>query len=107
MTFLEKLDYLLLQKGLNKHTFSQLSDIPYTTIDGWYKKGYDGAKLSTIKKIAKFFNVTLDYLMLDEIVDISYKVEKSPVSICEIGDSHVFHKKTPPSRGIIIPRLNP
>ncbi len=72
MDFLEKLDLLMQEKGLNKNTLSQFSDIPYTTIDGWYKRGYAGAKLSTIRKLADYFNTTLDYLMRDEITDKNY-----------------------------------
>lgn len=72
MNFLEKLDLLMQNKGLNRHTLSQQSGIPYTTIDGWYKKGYQKAKLSTVQKLCDFFSVTLDYLMRDEVVDPQY-----------------------------------
>lgn len=61
MDFLEKLNQLMKKNNLNKSTLSKSSGIPYTTIDGWYKKGYDGLKLSTLKKLSNFFNTTLDY----------------------------------------------
>ena len=61
MTFLNKLDYLLDKNKMNKNMLSKACDIPYTTIDGWYKKGYDGVKLSTLRKLSKYFNVPLDY----------------------------------------------
>lgn len=61
MNFLEKLDFLMSKKKLNKSTLSRACGIPYTTIDGWYKKGYDGLKLSSLKKLSAFFNVSLDY----------------------------------------------
>lgn len=38
MNFLEKLDFLMEKYGLNKRTLALKSDIPYTTIDAWYKK---------------------------------------------------------------------
>lgn len=66
MTFLDKLDWLMETHGLNKRTFSLKSGIPYTTVDGFYKKGYENAKVSTLKKIAATFNVTLDFLVCDE-----------------------------------------
>lgn len=66
MTFLEKLDWLMSEHGMNKRTFALASGIPYTTIDGFWKKGYENAKISTLKKIAKFFNVSLDFLIFDE-----------------------------------------
>ena len=50
MNFLEKLDFLMEKYELNKRTLSQKSDIPYTTIDAWYKKGYEGLKLTTLRK---------------------------------------------------------
>lgn len=46
---------------LNKSTLSKACNIPYTTIDGWYKKGYEGLKLSTLRKLANFFGTTLDF----------------------------------------------
>lgn len=72
MNFLEKLDYLMSRYSLNKSTLSQNSDIPYTTIDGWYKKGYEGLKLTTLRKLAEYFNTTLDYWVVDEITDPNY-----------------------------------
>ena len=72
MTFLDKLDYLMEQHGLNKNSLSRESGIPYTTIDGWYKKGYEAAKISSLKKLCAFFDVSLDYLVMDEITDPKY-----------------------------------
>lgn len=61
MNFLEKLDLMMTTHNLNKNTLSKKCSIPYTTIDGWYKKGYAGLKLSTLKKLSSFFQVPLDY----------------------------------------------
>lgn len=61
--FLNILEGLMSERGLNKHSFSQQSKIPYKTIDNFWKKGCDNIKLSTLKKIADFFGVTLDYLI--------------------------------------------
>ena len=65
MTFLEKLDYLMAREKLNKHTLAQQSGIPYTTIVGFYERGYGNTKLSTVQKLCEFFDVSLDYLMRD------------------------------------------
>jgi len=72
MNFLEKLDFLMDRYSLNKRTLSINSDIPYTTIDNWYKRGYEGLKLPTLRKLAEYFNTTLDYWILDEITDPNY-----------------------------------
>lgn len=81
MNFLDKLDYLMDQNNLNKHSLSKISGIPYTTIDAFYKKGYDNAKLSTLKKLANQFSTTIDYLMRDEITDIFYGMHKNALPI--------------------------
>ncbi len=72
MNFLEKLDFLMNKYSLNKRTLSINSDIPYTTIDNWYKRGYEGLKLPTLRKLAAYFNTSLDYWILDEITDPNY-----------------------------------
>lgn len=72
MNFLDKLNNLMDERGLNRNTLSVRSGIPYTTIDSFYKKGFENAKLSTIQKLADFFDTTLDYLMRDEISDPSF-----------------------------------
>ncbi|WP_050698698.1 helix-turn-helix domain-containing protein [Anaeromassilibacillus senegalensis] len=77
MNFLEKLDNLIAEKGINKSVLSKESGIPYTTIDAFYKKGYQNAKLPTIQKLCEYFDVTLDYLVRDDVNDYHYgKQEK-------------------------------
>ena len=65
MNFIDKLNEEMKRLGLNKSRLSQISGVPYTTIDGFYKKGYENAKISTIKKIAAALDVSLDYLIDD------------------------------------------
>lgn len=72
MDFLQKLNFMMKRKSLNKRTLSQDSGIPYTTIDGWYKKGYDGMKISTLRMLAGYFETTLDFWFQDDITDPNY-----------------------------------
>lgn len=72
MNILDKLDLLMQERGLNKRTLSQSCGIPYTTIIGLYKKGYEGARMSTVRGLAHFFGVSTDYLITDEITDPHY-----------------------------------
>ena len=65
MSFTEKLDMLMAERRINKSILSREADIPYTTIDGYYKKGSDNIKLSTLKKLAAYFHCSLDYLVDD------------------------------------------
>lgn len=53
MSFTDRLEYLMKKNGIkNKSELARVSDIPYTTIDGFYKKGSDNIKLSTLRKLA-------------------------------------------------------
>lgn len=72
MDFLQKLDFMMKKYSLNKRTLSQNSGIPYTTIDGWYKKGYEGMKISTLRILASYFNTVLDFWIQDNITDPNY-----------------------------------
>ena len=98
MNFLEKLNSLMKSKGLNKNTLSQSSGIPYTTIDGWYKKGFANAKLSTIQKLADFLGVSLDYLIRDNITDINYG-KLSEFSMLSSEITHIKKYRTLDSHG--------
>ena len=69
--FLSTLEKLMNERGLNKHSFSLQSGIPYKTIDNFWKKGYDNVKLGTLRKIAAFFGVSLDYLIWGEEREIT------------------------------------
>ena len=64
--FLENLDKLMSDNGLNKRQLSLKSGVPYTTIVGFYEKGYEKTKLSTLRALANYFHVTLDYLVYGE-----------------------------------------
>lgn len=66
MDFLNKLDWLMKRDGLNRSTLAQKSGVPYTTIVGLFERGADNARLSTLDKLCKCFNVPLDYLAYDE-----------------------------------------
>ncbi len=75
MDFLEKLNYLMEKNHLNKSTLSKSCNIPYTTIDGWYKKGYEGLKLTTLRKLAEYFGTSLDY-WASEGIDATVQISK-------------------------------
>lgn len=69
MDFLEKLNFLMSTHNLNKSTLSKACNIPYTTIDGWYKRGYEGLKLPTLKKLSNYFGISLDYWANDNLTE--------------------------------------
>lgn len=67
MGLTDKLDMLMNERRINKADLARESGIPYTTIDGFYKKGSENAKLSTLKKLCSYFGCTLDYLADDNV----------------------------------------
>ena len=74
--FLQILDKLKSEHKINNRKLSIGSGIPYSTIDGFYKVGYDNIKLSTLLKLANYFNVSLDYLINgDEVILNSHEKE--------------------------------
>ena len=88
MDFLEKLNYLMKKNNLNKSTLSKACNIPYTTIDGWYKKGYEGLKLTTLRKLADFFGTSLDYWAMDDN-EITIEKEEILKRIERMSDTEV------------------
>lgn len=62
MSVVERLTAYMNTHGYRKSDIARLSDIPYTTIDGLFKKGDENIKLSTLKKLAKLIGCTLDEL---------------------------------------------
>ncbi|MEF3309109.1 S24 family peptidase [Paenibacillus sp. GYB004] len=63
---LQKIDMLMRREGISsKLELSKKADIPYTTIDGMYKKGTENTKRSTLFKLANFFGCSLDFLIDD------------------------------------------
>ena len=68
----DKLDILIKEKGINKSELSRDSEIPYTTIINFYKKGTNNVKLSTLKKLANYFNCSLDFIADDNVTDRCY-----------------------------------
>ena len=68
MGLTDKLDLLMKNKNINKAELARASGVPYTTIDGFYKKGTENAKLSTLKKLCTYFECSLDFLADDSVL---------------------------------------
>lgn len=65
--FPDRLDLLMQERGLNKHSLSEKSGVPYSTIDNFRKKGWVNAKLETLRKLAVFFECSIDHLLYGDI----------------------------------------
>ena len=53
--FIERVKALMEERGINKHELAVGSGIPYTTVDGWFKKGSDNVRLGTLLRLAEYF----------------------------------------------------
>jgi repressor LexA len=67
MNFTDKLDMLMNEMGISRMGVAKGSGVPYTTIVNFYEKGTENIKLSTLRKLADFFNVSLDFLVDDDM----------------------------------------
>ena len=83
MGLTDKLDLLMKERNINKAELARESGVPYTTIDGFYKKGAENAKLSTLKKLCAYFGCSLDFLADDT-------VKEEPTTIAAHFDGSEF-----------------
>ena len=63
MNIAERLEQLMQNKGINRRQLSLGANIPYTTLDGISKRSCDNVKLTTLVKLADYFEISLDYLV--------------------------------------------
>lgn len=64
MELLRNIEKLMETNGIKtKADFAKAADLPYTTVDGFWKKGTENIKLKTLKKVAFALNCTLDELI--------------------------------------------
>lgn len=90
MTLLEKIDFLMKKYGMNKRQLSLRSNVPYTTIDGLYKVGYENMRLPTFMKLCDFFNVTMDSMAYDDR-EIEYRVDAESDFNKKLVEAYLTH----------------
>jgi hypothetical protein len=64
MEMIDRIVELMQTHKDNKATLARNAGLPYTTVDGLFKRGCENAYISTAKKISEYYGVTLDYLIL-------------------------------------------
>lgn len=89
MNFLEKLDMLMQHKGYKKSDLAKVSGIPYTTIDAWYKKGFDGVRLSSLRKLSDCLGVSLGFWIDGDDSEDEIEAKKEPPAPEGAEDGHV------------------
>lgn len=70
MLLTDKLNELMKQRKISRMELAKESGVPYTTIVNFYEKGTDNVKLSTLRKLAAYFECSLDYLADDEVKEL-------------------------------------
>ena len=63
MNIAERIDQLMETKNITRGRLAKESGVPYTTLDGIKKRNCDNVKLSTLIKLADYFEISLDYLV--------------------------------------------
>lgn len=51
----------------NLHSLSEQSQVPYTTLKGFYNRGTDNVQLSTLEKLSEFFEISIDKLTRSQL----------------------------------------
>ena len=92
MGMIEKLELLMNEHGLSKAELSRQARIPYTTIDGFWKRGTDNLQRSSLLKLAKCFNCTLDYLA-DDAIDINNELFKNHSLFLQATSTYSPHEQ--------------
>lgn len=75
MNFLENLEHLLKYNNMKKSDLAKSIGITQPTINAWYSKGYENVSLSTLIKISKLFNISLEELVNGEIKTIYFSTD--------------------------------
>jgi transcriptional regulator with XRE-family HTH domain len=65
MTFCEKVLQEMKKRGIKKSELAHEIDVPYTTLDSMLKRNTENINLSIVYKIARYLNVSVDYLIFD------------------------------------------
>lgn len=62
------------ENSITRMGLSKESGVPYTTIVNFYEKGSENIKLSTLRRLSDYFEVSLDFLVDDEEINRSTSI---------------------------------
>lgn len=80
--FADRLKQLRIKKGLTQVEFAKKFNISSGTIAMW-ETGKRTPDVETLKKIANFFDVTLDYLLFDNLETDNSKIDNVYLSLAK------------------------
>ena len=62
MNLLDRLDMLMVAKGINKKQLAKDLNLTASTVYSWWSQGYEGITLPKLRKLCDYFGCTLDWL---------------------------------------------
>ncbi len=85
---LSNLEYLMAKNNLTKSSLAKLLELSNSTVYSWWSRGTDNISISTLIKLSRLFNTTMDKLILgSEPLEISEELisnSKDTEAITEI-----------------------
>lgn len=69
MTLCEKITVEMEARGIKKSELAESIGVPYTTLDSMLRRNSDNIRISVLYKIARYFGVSVYYLIFDYIFD--------------------------------------
>lgn len=84
MLFYDKIDYLCRVNKINRKQMCEGIELSYNTYNSMLRRKSTNITLDVIEKIANFFNVSVDYLVRDEINDPNFKQAETPTPVLEM-----------------------
>lgn len=63
MRLLENLTYLMKEKNINRTELAKNIGIAPSTVNSWYNRNCDNISLSTLIKLSKYFNISMEELI--------------------------------------------
>lgn len=104
MDMLSRLIKLMQKKEDTKATLARNAGIPYTTIDGLFKRGCENVYISTARKLCDYYGVTLDYLVMGndglsvDALNVAAKYDRLDAYSREMVDWIVEHETNRPQQ---------
>ncbi|MEG1524012.1 MAG: S24 family peptidase [Clostridia bacterium] len=103
----DKLDLLMQERGLNKSELAREAGIPYMTIVNFYAKGTENVKRSTLLKLSAYFEVTVDYLAIDDETRRQHPVSRPlATEIADAPESSTKPRINPVIKGTLLDKCN-
>lgn len=86
--FLNNLTYLLDKNNMSRNELAREVGIAPSTINSWYNRGYENVSLKTLRKLSRYFDITIDELVDG---DISNNKAVSEICSCDLETIKAFN----------------